>query len=139
MTRASICSAVLAALAVTACGSDGASTTPTSPSGGSSSASGNGGGAQANCTIPSPPNSLQVTSVMGTNVSLSWSGVNGATEYVVLVGSTSGNSDELSTNTTQTSYSYGGAKTGKHYARVQSKNTCGTSGSSNQVEFTVAG
>jgi fibronectin type 3 domain-containing protein len=134
MIRANVFMAAFAALVVTACSNDGGST-PTSPSGGSSG----GGTAQANCTIPNAPGNLQVTSVIGTTVSLSWSGVNGATEYVVLVGSTSGNSDELSTNTTQTSYTYGGARTGKHYARVQSKNACGTSGSSNQVEFTVAG
>ena len=73
-------------------------------------------------------------------MSLAWSAVSGATEYLVLVGSTSGNSDELSTNTSQTSpTAYGGVKPGVHYARVQAKNACGTSGSSNQVDFTVAG
>jgi hypothetical protein len=138
MTRASVCFAVLAAVVVTACGGEGGST-PTSPSGSASSGGGGGSTPQANCTVPSAPGNLQVTSVVGTNVSLGWSGVSGATEYLVLVGSTSGNSDELFTNTTQTAYSYGGVKPGKHYARVQSKNACGTSGSSNQVEYTVAG
>ena len=131
MNRANVFMAAVVALVVTAC-SDGGST-PTSPSGGSSS----GAAAQANCTLPNAPANLQVTSISGTTVSLSWSGVNGATQYDVLVGSTPGSSDEVSTNTTQTSYAYGGARVGKHYARVQSKNSCGESGSSNQVEFTV--
>jgi hypothetical protein len=89
--------------------------------------------------MPNAPANLKVDAVVGTTVSLSWSAVSGATEYVVLVGSTSGNSNELSTNTSQTSYSYGGVKPGVHYARVQAKNACGQSGSSNQVEYTIAG
>jgi chitodextrinase len=89
--------------------------------------------------MPSAPASLRVDAVVGTTVSLSWSAVSGATEYLVLVGSTSGNSNELFTNTSQTTYTYGGVKPGVHYARVQAKNACGTSGSSNQVDYTVAG
>jgi hypothetical protein len=89
--------------------------------------------------MPGAPANLRVDFVQGTTVSLSWSAVGGATEYLVLVGSTSGNSDELFTNTSQTTYSYGGVKPGHHYARVQAKNACGTSGSSNQVDYSVAG
>ena len=63
-------------------------------------------------------------------------GVSGATEYLVLVGSTPSSSDQLSTNTTNTSYTWT-AKAGRQYARVQAK--CGGQfgGSSNEVEFTV--
>jgi chitodextrinase len=89
--------------------------------------------------MPAAPANLHVDSVQGSAVSLSWSAVSGATEYLVLVGSTTGNSDELFTNTSQTTYSYGGVKSGRHYARVQAKNACGTSGSSNTVDYSVSG
>jgi hypothetical protein len=137
MTRASVwLVALTAAVAVGCSGSEGAS--PTSP-GGSTSTGSSPQSPQSSCTIPPAPTGLRVTSIAGTTVSLAWSASSGATEYLVLVGSTSGNSEELSTNTTQTAYSYGGAKVGVHYARVQAKNSCGTSGSSNQVDFVVAG
>jgi hypothetical protein len=137
MTRVSLCVAALAAAVAAGCsGSEGAAT-PTSPS--TSSSTGGTAPPQASCTMPSAPANLRVDSVVGTTVSLSWSAVSGATEYLVLVGSTSGNSNELSTNTSQSTYSYGGVKPGTHYARVQSKNACGTSGSSNQVEYTISG
>ena len=57
---------------------------------------------QASCTVPGAPADLHVDSVPARTVSLAWSASSGATEYLVLVGSTSGNSDELFTNTSQT-------------------------------------
>ena len=137
MTRASVWLVALAAAVAVGCsGSEG--TSPTSPSGSSSTGS-SPQSPQSSCTIPAPPTGLRVTSVAGTTVSLAWSASSGATDYLVLVGSTPGNSDELSTNTSQTAYSYGGARVGVHYVRVQARNSCGTSGSSNQVDFSVAG
>jgi hypothetical protein len=64
--------------------------------------------------------------------------VSGASEYAVLVGSTPSSSDLLSTNTTNSNYTWT-AKPGRQFARVQAK--CGGSwgGSSNEVDFTVAG
>jgi ABC-type glycerol-3-phosphate transport system substrate-binding protein len=136
MIRGSLCTAALAAaIAAAGCSGSNGAATPTSPS-----VSTSGGGStspQPSCTAPAPPTNLQLAFVQGTTVSFTWSGVGGATEYLVLIGVTSGNSEELFTNTTQTNYTYGGARPGKHYARVQSKNACGTSGSSNQVEFTI--
>ena len=134
MTRASAWVVALAAVVAAGCsGSEIAA--PTGPSATTNTAV----SPQSNCTMPSPPTGLRVALVVGSTVSLEWSASSGATEYLVLVGSTSGNSDELFTNTTQTSYTYGGARVGAHYARVQAKNSCGTSGSSNQVDFTVTG
>ena len=136
MARVSLWIAVLAAAVAAGCSGGDGGATPTSPSASTSS------GAtppQANCTMPSAPANLHVDSLQGTTVSLAWSAVSGATEYIVLVGSTSGSSNELSTNTSQTSYAYGGVKPGVHYARVQAKNACGSSGSSNTVDYTVAG
>ena len=115
MARVSLWIAVLAAAVAAGCSGGDGGATPTSPSASTSS------GAtppQANCTMPSAPANLHVDSVQGSTVSLSWSAVSGATEYLVLVGSTSGNSDELFTNTSQTSYTTGGIKVGHHYARV---------------------
>ena len=137
MTRVTLCVAALAAMVAAGCSGSEGGATPTAPS-----ASTNSGGTappQASCTVPSAPANLRVDSVQGSTVSLSWSAVSGATQYLVLVGSTSGNSDELFTNTSQTTYTYGGVKQGHHYARVQAKNSCGTSGSSNSVDYTVAG
>ena len=137
MTRVTLCVAALAAMVAAGCSGSEGGATPTAPS-----ASTNSGGTappQASCTVPSAPANLRVDSVQGSTVSFSWSAVGGATQYLVLVGSTSGNSDELFTNTSQTSYTTGGIKVGHHYARVQAKNACGTSGSSNQVDFSVTG
>ena len=135
MTRVTLCVAALAAAVAAGCSSSEGGAAPTAPSAATSS----GGTAppQANCTMPAAPANLHVDSVQGSTVSLSWSAVSGATEYLVLVGSTSGSSDELFTNTSQAAYTTGGVKVGHHYARVQAKNACGTSGSSNQVDFTV--
>jgi hypothetical protein len=57
---------------------------------------------------------------------------------LILVGTSPSSSDALSTNTTQTSYTWT-AKSGTQYARVQAKMPCGTSGSSNEVVIVVAG
>jgi hypothetical protein len=83
-----------------------------------------------------PPQDLRVASIQGTSVSLQWSAVSGATEYLILVGSTPSSSDQLSTNTTNTSHTWT-ARQGKQFARVQGR--CGGQygSSSNEVEFTV--
>ena len=131
MNRFGILSIVLAAAVTAACGgAEGAGSSPTSPS-----------------TTPTPPASqpqtgscvpqnLRVASVQGTVVTLQWSGVSGASEYLVLVGSTPGNSDRVFTNTGNPYYTWT-AQNGRQYARVQAK--CGGQfgGSSNEVEFTV--
>ena len=137
MTRVTLCVAALAAMVAAGCSGSEGGDTPTAPS--TSTSSGGTTPPQASCTMPAAPANLHVDSVQGSTVSFSWSAVSGATQYLVLVGSTSGNSDELFTNTSQTSYTTGGIKVGHHYARVQAKNACGTSGSSNQVDFSVTG
>jgi hypothetical protein len=77
-----------------------------------------------------------VVSIQGTVVTLGWNGVSGATEYMVLVGSAPGSSDQLSTNTTNTSYTWT-ARGGHQYARVQAKCNGQFGSSSNEIEFTV--
>jgi hypothetical protein len=136
MNRAGVLSIVFAAAVAGACGgSDGASSSPTGPSSTPVASS---------QPQPQPPQgqcvpaNLRVASMQGTVVTLQWNGVSGATEYVILVGSAPSSSDRLSTNTTNTSYTWT-ASPGRQYARVQAK--CGGSfgSSSNEVEFTVAG
>ena len=137
MTRVTLCVAALAAMVAAGCSGSEGGDTPTAPS--TSTSSGGTTPPQASCTMPAAPANLHVDSLQGSTVSLSWSAVSGATEYLVLFGSTSGSSDELFTNTSQAAYTTGGIKVGHHYARVQAKNACGTSASSNQVDFSITG
>jgi hypothetical protein len=130
MNRAGVLSIVFVAAVTGACGgSEGASPAPTAPS-----------STPATTTAPPQqacvPTNLHVASKQGTVVTLEWNAVSGATEYVVLVGSTPGSSDQLSTNTTNTNYTWT-AKEGRQYARVQSKCNGQFGGSSNEVEYTV--
>ena len=135
MTRVGMLSIVLAAAFTGACGgAESASSSPTSPS---------------TTTTPTPsqpqptpqpaacvPTNLHVVSMQGTVVTLGWNGVSGATEYVVLVGSTPGSSDQLSTNTTNTSYTWT-AKGGRQFARIQAKCNGQFGSSSNEIDYTV--
>lgn len=137
MTRVTLCAAAIAAAVAAGCSGSEGGGAPTGPS--TSTSSGGTAPPQGSCTMPAAPTGLKVDSVQGSTVSFSWSAVNGATQYLVLIGTTSGNSEDLFTNTSQTTYATGGIKVGHHYARVQAKNACGTSGSSNEVDFTVSG
>ena len=91
----------------------------------------------SSCAVPNVPDDLSA-SVTGSAVSLAWSPVNDATDYVVVVGSTPSGSDILMTNTTEASYTLEGVEPGTRFARVHAHNWCGTSDSSGAVAFTVA-
>ena len=135
MTRVGMLSIVLAAAVTGACGgADSASSSPTGPSTTTTTTS-----SQPQPT-PQPtacvPTNLHVVSMQGSVVTLGWNGVSGATEYVVLVGSTPGSSDQLSTNTTNTSYTWT-AKGGRQFARVQAKCNGQFGSSSNEIDYTV--
>ena len=135
MTRVGMLSIVLAAAVTGACGgAESASSSPTGPSTTTTPPS-----SQPQPT-PQPaacvPTNLHVVSIQGTVVTLGWNGVSGATEYVVLVGSVPGSSDQLSTNTTNTSYTWT-AKGGRQYARVQAKCNGQFGSSSNEIDYTV--
>jgi hypothetical protein len=130
MNRVGVLSIVLAAAVTGACGgSDSVSQSPTGPS--STTTTTSQPASQQACV----PTNLRV-SMQGTVVTLQWNGVSGATEYTVLVGSTQGSSDQLSTNTTNTNYTWT-ARSGRQYARVQAKCNGTYGGSSNEVEYTV--
>lgn len=132
MNRVGVLSIVLAAAVTGACGgAESSSSSPTGPS--STPVASQPQPSQGSCV----PTNLRV-GTQGTVVTLQWNAVSGATEYLVLVGSAPSSSDRLSTNTTNTSYTWT-ASVGRQYARVQAK--CGGSwgSSSNEVEFTIAG
>jgi hypothetical protein len=86
--------------------------------------------------MPAAPSNLRVAAQNGSLITLEWNAVSNATQYDVLVGTTPSSSNTLSTNTSQTNYTWT-APTGTHYARVQAKNACGNGLSSNEVSFTV--
>jgi hypothetical protein len=133
MNRVGMLSIVLAAAVTGACGgADGASPAPTGPSSTTTTSSPPPPAPQSSCV----PANLRVASIQGTVVTLEWNAVSGATEYSVLVGSVPSSSDLLSTNTTNTSYTWT-AKGGRQYARVQAKCNGVFGGSSNEVEYTV--
>jgi hypothetical protein len=134
MRRVGVLTIVLAAAITGACGgTEDPGSSPTAPSSTPSTPS---------TPPPAPPQAscvpanLRVVSIQGTVVTLRWDSVSGATEYVVLVGSTSGSSDQLSTNTTNNDYTWT-AKKGPQYARVQAKCNGSFGGSSNEVGYTV--
>jgi hypothetical protein len=127
--------AVAAAVTMACGGGDEASPSPTAPSGGT------GGASQPAPTPPSSgglsaPTNLTVK-VIGTQVTLTWSS-SGSPQYQILVGTSPSSSNALSTNTTQTTYTWT-VSPGTYYARVQSLSGTTTSGSSNEVNFTVSG
>lgn len=135
MTRVGILSIVLAAAVTGACGGgESASSSPTGPSSTTTTTT-----SQPQPT-PQPaacvPTNLHVVSIQGSVVTLAWNAVSGATEYTVLVGGAPGSSDQLSTNTTNTSYTWT-AKGGRQYARVQARCNGTYGSSSNEVEYTV--
>jgi predicted phage tail protein len=84
--------------------------------------------------MPGAPTNLQV-SVVGTNRTFTWNAVANVTDYFIQIGTESGRSDVLFTNTSQTTYSWNGTALGNYVARVHAKNACGTSGNSNEVAF----
>ena len=130
MNRVGVLSIVFAAAVTGACGSsDGASPAPTGPSSTTTTTSSQ---PQQACV----PANLRAANIQGSVVTLEWNGVSGATEYLVLVGSSPGSSDQLSTNTTNTSYTWT-AKGGRQYARVQAKCNGQFGSSSNEVEYTA--
>jgi hypothetical protein len=133
MKRVGVLFIVLAAAVTIACGGgDSAGSSPTSPS---STTPGQSTSQPTNPSTLNAPTNLTVAANGGV-VTLSWTGVSGANEYLVLVGTTSGNSDKLFTNTTKTDYTWT-VGSGRYYARVQAKNGNVTSGSSNEVTFAI--
>lgn len=89
------------------------------------------------CTSVLPPASLS-GAASGPLVSLSWSPSDGASAYVIRVGSISGSADIGSLTLTGTTLS-AVAPAGTYYVRVFAQSACTESGASNEVAVAVGG
>jgi hypothetical protein len=99
------------------------------------------GGGGGPCTgAPGAPTGFTLTGNSGGTVSFSWSASSGSpTTYIIEAGSTPGatnlaNSDLGGTATTFTTTGVG---RGTYYVRLRARNTCGTSGVSNEITLVV--
>lgn len=92
--------------------------------------------APSSCAVPSAPGNL-TADITGSSVSLSWSSVDDASDYVVLVGWTPMSAETVLTNTSESRHSIDQLPSGTHYARVHAHNWCGTSVASEPLTFTV--
>ena len=141
MTGRLLAVAVLTALISAAC-EDDPSTIPTGPTSQSPSTSSGSAaspqGVQTGCRVPAAPSNLRVTSIARTTVELTWNAVPGATSYTLMVGSRPGGTDELLSDTSQTSFRFT-ARDGRSFARVQAHNACGPGPSTGSIEFFIPG
>jgi hypothetical protein len=64
-----------------------------------------------------------------------WDAVGNVQDYFIQIGTTSGASDLVNTNTSQTTYTWTGAGPGNYWARVYARNSCGSGPNSNQIVF----
>jgi len=90
----------------------------------------------SSCAVPGAPEDLSAD-VTGTTVSLSWSTVGDASDYVVLVGWSPTSSETVFTNASGPHHAIDDLPRGTHFARVHAHNWCGTSASSEPITFTV--
>ena len=130
--------AVLVAVLGTACngggdGDGGSSPTAPSPGGGGGSTSSGSSPTNPSC-IPDVPRNFQVA-VNGSTRVFTWNAVNGVQDYFIQIGSASGGSNLINTNTTQTTYTWTGAGPGTYYARVYGRNSCGSGPNSTEISF----
>jgi len=134
MMRVLCSAAALVALLGAGCsGGEGGAGTPTSPTPTTSGAPGPQTPTNSSC-VPGAPNNLRVA-VNGSSRVFNWDAVNGANDYFIQIGSGSGASDFVNTNTSQTTYTWTGQGPGTYYARVYARNTCGSGPNSTQITF----
>jgi hypothetical protein len=123
---------VVAALATAGCGGSDGSPAPTSPT--PAPATPNPPpGSNPSC-IPGTPTGLQAATTGSTRV-FTWNAVSTAADYFIQIGTDTGRSDLVNTNTSQTTYTWTGASPGRYYARVYARNSCGSG--ANSVEIVV--
>ena len=135
MNRTGLSCIVLVALLATACaGGDDAGALPTGPSTPTPPASAPPAPPPSSSCAPSSPTGLTVA-ITGSTRLFTWNTSATAADYFIQIGSSSGSSDLIYTNTSQTNYSWTGAGPGTYYARVHARNSCGSSAPSNQIVF----
>jgi hypothetical protein len=92
------------------------------------------------CTsAPGAPSGFTLTGNSGGTVSFSWGGSSGATTYIIEAGSTPGSANLANSDlgSSATSATFTGVGAGTYYVRLRARNTCGTSGVSNEVTLVV--
>lgn len=131
MRRTGALCVVVAALAMSGCsGSDDGGSSPTAPTP-PPVVSNPPPGSNPSC-IPGAPANLQVVTTGSTRV-FTWNAVNMAADYFIQIGTDSGRSDLINTNTSQTTYTWTGASPGRYYARVYARNSCGSGANSAEI------
>ena len=133
MMRSGFALALLVAVLGSACsGSEGGSSTPTSPT--TPTTSGAGQSPTNQSCVPAAPGNLGVAA-SGTTRVFTWSAVNGAQDYFIQIGSASGQSNLINTNTTHTNYSWTTDGPAPYYARLYARNSCGSGPNSAEISF----
>lgn len=84
--------------------------------------------------VPAAPGNLRVTVTDSMRV-FNWNTVSNVQDYFIQIGSASGESNLVNTNTTQTTYTWTGAGPGTYYARVYARNSCGSGPNSSEISF----
>ena len=137
MNRTALSCVILTAMLAVGCGSkDSASPSPTNPSP-STPAPSNPSPTNPSCA-PGVPGNLTVTYTgVGNTRVFNWNVADKAVDYFIGVGTASGASDLIYTNTTQPTYTWTGQSMGNllYYARVYARNSCGSSANSNEISF----
>jgi len=96
------------------------------------------GGGPAPCSAaPAAPTNF-TASASGSTVTLTWTASGGATSYIVEAGASPGSSALANIDVGgTTSFSSASVPSGTYYLRVRAKNSCGTSGPTNEVALSV--
>ena len=92
----------------------------------------------ASCIATQPPTNFRAV-VAGTRVTFTWDPVANATNYLIVVGTSPGSSNVMSTNITLTTHTWRGAPIGTLYSRVFARNDCPHDAASPEITFTVVG
>lgn len=94
------------------------------------------------CTAaPGAPSGFAITGNSGGTVSFTWSAASGSpTTYIIEAGSTSGATNLANSDLggSATSFTATGVGRGTYFVRLRAKNSCGTSGVSNEVVLVVS-
>jgi len=133
--RSRFAMAVLVAALGAACSGDEQTASPTSPTSTTPTTTGAGPQSPTNQScLPAAPTNLQVA-ITGSQRVFTWSAVSGVQDYFIQIGSKSGESDLINTNTSQTTYTWTGAGPSTYYARVYGRNSCGSGPNSAEISF----
>lgn len=84
--------------------------------------------------LPGAPSNLRVSTV-GSSRTFTWNAVSNAVDYFIQIGTETGRSDLVSTNTSQTTYTWTGNSPGTYFSRVYARNSCGSGNSSTEIVF----